>query len=75
MKSILEIEANKKVKIISIAGGKGVRRGLAQMGVGIGSVVILKRNAPFAGPLIIENHGTSIAIGRGVANKIMVEEV
>jgi ferrous iron transport protein A len=75
MKSIIEVQANKKVKIISIAGGKGVRRGLAQMGVGVGSTVTIKRNAPFAGPLIIENHGMSIAVGRGVANKIMVEEI
>ncbi|MCK5452890.1 MAG: ferrous iron transport protein A, partial [Calditrichia bacterium] len=44
-------------------------------GIGVGSVVTIKRNAPFAGPLLIDNHGTSIAVGRGVAAKIMVEEV
>jgi Fe2+ transport system protein FeoA len=32
------------------------------------------RNAPFAGPILIDNQGSSVAIGRGVAGKIMVEE-
>jgi ferrous iron transport protein A len=75
MKSIIEIPSNTAVKIISISGGKGARRSLAQLGVGIGSVVKIKRNAPFSGPLLIENHGTSIAVGRGIASKIMVEEI
>lgn len=75
MKSLLDISSRASVKIVSISGGKGARRSLAQLGIGVGSVVTIKRNAPFAGPLLIENHGTSIAVGRGVAAKIMVEEV
>ncbi len=47
---------------------------LAQLGIGIGSVVKITRNAPFAGPILIDNQGSSVAIGRGVAGKIMVEE-
>ncbi|OGB69159.1 MAG: hypothetical protein A2Y94_05930 [Caldithrix sp. RBG_13_44_9] len=75
MKSLLEIPAHTTVKIISVSGGKGSRRILAQLGMGIGSMIKIKRNAPFAGPLLIENHGASVAIGRGVAAKIMVEEI
>ncbi len=75
LKSLLEIPVKTNVKIVSIAGGKGSRQILAQLGVGIGSRVRVRRNAPFAGPLLIENHGTSIAVGRGVAAKILVEEV
>ncbi|MEJ2634183.1 MAG: FeoA family protein [Calditrichia bacterium] len=75
MKSLLEVPSNRHVKIVSIIGGKGARQILAQLGVGVGSTVMIRRNAPFAGPLLIENHGTSIAVGRGVAAKILVEEV
>ncbi|MFZ0389476.1 MAG: FeoA domain-containing protein [Calditrichia bacterium] len=75
MKSLLDAPANKEVKVISIVGGKNSRQILAQLGVGIGSLIIIKRNAPFSGPLLIQNHGTSIAIGRGIAAKIMIEEV
>ncbi len=75
MKSLLDIRANTQVKIVSISGGKNARRTLGQMGIGIGSIIRLKRNAPFAGPLLIEIHGSSVAIGRGVAVKILVEEI
>ena len=74
MKSLLETKSNRTVKIVSITGGKGSRRILAQLGIGIGSVVKIARNAPFAGPILIDNQGSSVAIGRGVAAKILVEE-
>ncbi len=75
MKTLLEVPAKKKVKIVSIVGGKGPRQVLANLGIGVGSQITIRRNAPFAGPLLIENHGTSVAVGRGVAAKILIEEV
>lgn len=75
MKSLIEVPGYKTVKIVNITGGKGSRRQLAQLGIRVGSIITIKRNAPFAGPLLIDNHGSSIAVGRGVAAKIMVEEV
>jgi len=75
MKSLAEVPVGTTVKIVNVSGGKGSRRVLTHLGIGIGSLIKIKRNAPFAGPLLIENHGSSIAIGRGVAVKIMVEEV
>ena len=75
MKTLLEVQKNKSVKIVSIAGGRGSRQILAQLGIGIGSKVVILRNAPFSGPLLIQNHGTSVAVGRGVASKILVEEI
>jgi ferrous iron transport protein A len=75
MKSLLEVPVGTTVKIVTMSGGRGPRRVLAHLGIGIGSTIKVKRNAPFAGPLLIENHGSAIAIGRGVAAKIMVEEI
>ena len=75
LKTLLEVPTNKKVKIVNIVGGRGARKQLAQFGIGIGSIVKVKRNAPFAGPLLIENHGMAVALGRGVAAKILVEEI
>jgi ferrous iron transport protein A len=74
MKSLLEIPTDKSVKIVEIAGGKGSRKILAQLGIGVGSRVVIKKNAPFSGPLLLENRGTIVAIGRGIAAKILVEE-
>lgn len=75
LKSLLDVETGKAVKIVSIAGGKNSRQVLAQLGIGIGSKVTIQRNAPFSGPLLIENHGVSVALGRGIAAKIMVEKL
>jgi|PlaIllAssembly_1097288.scaffolds.fasta_scaffold662699_1 ferrous iron transport protein A len=75
MKSLLEIPAHTTVKIVSVSGGKRSRQMLTQMGISIGSLIKIKRNAPFAGPLLLENHGAAVAIGRGVAARIMVEEI
>ncbi len=74
-KTLLEVPTNKMVKIVNIVGGRGARKQLAQFGIGIGSVIKVKRNAPFAGPLLVENQGMSVALGRGVAAKILVEEL
>ncbi|GAB4341252.1 MAG: FeoA domain-containing protein [Calditrichia bacterium] len=74
-KTLLELPVNHTAKIVEISGGKGSRQLLAQLGIGVGSLITVRRNAPFAGPVLVENHGVSVAIGRGVAAKILVEEV
>jgi len=75
LKSLIKIRPRKSAKIIRIAGGKNARLILGQLGIGVGSEVKVLRNAPFAGPILLENSGTSVAIGRGIAAKIIVEEI
>lgn len=75
MKNLLNIEENTRVKIKAIVGGMGVQQKLIQLGIGVDSIVILRRSAPFAGPLMLECNGRSVVIGRGIAFKIMVEEL
>jgi ferrous iron transport protein A len=75
MKTLAQIPKENIVEIVKISGGKGSLKILAQLGIGIGSQVKLKKNAPFSGPLLIENHGTTVAIGRGLASKILVKEI
>ncbi|MGB9772864.1 MAG: FeoA family protein [Bacteroidota bacterium] len=66
--------AGQHVRIVDIIGGRGMRQHLSQLGIGIGDVIFIKRNAPFGGPILIEHNGTEIAVGRGVAERIIVEE-
>lgn len=75
MKNLLNIKENTKVKIKTIVGGRGVQQTLAQLGIGVDSIVIVRRSAPFAGPLMLECNGRNIVIGRGIAFKIIVEEI
>jgi ferrous iron transport protein A len=52
---------------------KGLRLKLKQYGLHIGDQVRLVRSAPLGGPLVVEVNGREIALGRAVAEKILVE--
>jgi Mn-dependent DtxR family transcriptional regulator/Fe2+ transport system protein FeoA len=54
-----------------IRGGRQVRRRLEDMGLGQGSVVTV-RNRQTGGPVEVEARGACVALGRGVAQKILV---
>jgi len=75
MKSLSEIEEGKKAKVLNILGGKSVRQHLSTIGIHAGDIVFVKRHAVWGGPILIEVHGSEVALGRGVASKVQVEEV
>ncbi len=56
--------------IENIYGGGNVRKRLHEMGFNKGTEVRVVKND--VGPLIVSLYGSKIAIGRGMANKIMV---
>ena len=63
----------KRVKIFSLAGGRGMQERLISMGLGPGSEIeVIRKGAP--GPFIIAVKETRLAIGAGMAHKIMVSE-
>ncbi len=62
-----------KGKIVAIHGGKGFVMRLYQMGFTPNTIVkVVSSNA---GPVIVEVRNTTIALGRGMASKIMVEPI
>ncbi len=74
MKNLLNVKTKTKVRVVSIMGGRHIRQRLAQSGIGIDSVVVVDRNAPFSGPLVIIHDGNKLVIGRGIAAAILVVE-
>jgi Fe2+ transport system protein FeoA len=70
-----EVEPGKTVKVVSIEGGRGVRQRLLNMGILPGEVVKVVRSAPLFGPLMVSGRSGTFFIGRGMARKILVEEV
>ena len=60
-----------RLVIRNIIGGRGIRERLVSMGIRIGDEVEIISN-PGAGRLIIACGNTRFALGRGVANKILV---
>jgi ferrous iron transport protein A len=71
---LIEVESGKQVRVVAIVGGYGVAHKLRQLGLLPGDCVRVLQQAPFGGPMLIEVNGRKVAIGRGVASKIEVEE-
>jgi len=75
MKNLIDVQKPGNLKIAKICGGKGVLRHLAQIGIGVGSIINVERNAPFSGPIMINHEGSKFVIGLGIAAKILVEVI
>ncbi len=72
-RTLSEVEAGKKVFVREVRGGKGIVARMAAMGVVPGAELEVVRN-PGHGPLIIKVKGSFLALGRGEAMKILVQE-
>ncbi len=60
------------IRIISLTGGRGIHQHLIGMGLDIGSEIeVIHQGAP--GPFIVKVKETRLAIGAGMAEKIMVD--
>lgn len=77
MKTLLNASTGNKLKIITIAGGYGMRRRLLSLGFHKNDLIELDSRSIFGGPLLVKNltTDTSVALGRGIARKIIVEIV
>jgi ferrous iron transport protein A len=65
----------KKAKIISLEGGQGFQRKLRVMGIREGLTITIISKQPFRGPITIKIGSCQTTLGRGMANKILVEEI
>ncbi|HEX29442.1 TPA: ferrous iron transport protein A [Candidatus Poribacteria bacterium] len=59
-----------RVRVVNVAGGRGVLHRLMEIGVRPGDVVDVLQNGP--GPVIIAKGNLRIGIGFGMAHKILV---
>mgnify|MGYP001267756193 CR=1 FL=1 len=62
-----------KARVREIVGGYGLRGRLLELGFVKGTNLRVLKND--RGPLIISIDGVRLALGRGVANKILVEPI
>ncbi|MFW3145780.1 MAG: FeoA family protein [Thermoplasmatota archaeon] len=60
-----------KVVIREVRGGRGLNRRLSELGIGVGAQMTVLNNS--GGPVIVAYGGSRMALGRGVASKILVE--
>ena len=66
-----------QLRIVDIEGGYGVRRRLLSMGFHKNDIIIVEKRSILGGPVAVRsvNSDTSVALGRGIAGKILVEIV
>mgnify|MGYP003877554093 CR=1 FL=1 len=75
--SIADIKIGKRARVKEFVGGWGLMRKVMALGIDPGDEVRVVVGMEGRGPFIIENitKGTKIAMGRGIARKIIVEEI
>ena len=71
MTNMLEIPLNTSAKIVQIHGKARLK--LRQHGLHVGDVIRILREAPLGGPLLVDVNSREVAIGRKIAEKIIVE--
>ena len=73
MMTLDTVGIHRQARVIMIDGGQKVRSYLNTLGIHIGDWLTVVQRAPFRGPVLVEIHGTRVALGRGVAQKIRVD--
>ena len=71
--TLAELSADQSAKIVSIGGGSNTQQQLRELGLYPGDTVRVIRHAAFQGPLLVETRGTQIAIGRAIAEQVVIE--
>jgi len=75
--NLLDAPHSTPLRIVDLAGGEGARRRLMALGFHKNDLVELDGRAILRGPLLVRNctSDTTVALGRGVAQKVHVELV
>ena len=68
-----QMEAGQTGTIVQILGGRGLIRRLEALGIRPGGKVTKISSTLFRGPVTLRTNQTQVAIGFGMANKILVE--
>jgi Fe2+ transport system protein FeoA len=72
MMPLAMVAPGEEVRLTAIRGGQRMRRRLADLGLNLGMAVhVIQRDRH--GPMILAVKDSRLALGRGMAHKIMVE--
>jgi len=68
-----QLSMGANARVVDFVGGSGLYRNLSQMGIHPGDTIVVSGSGAFRGPLLVDIHGIRIALGRGVARRIVVQ--
>lgn len=67
-----QVAPGERVVLVAIDGGKCLRKRLADLGLNIGTTVRVVQNARFGPMILAVKEDCRLALGRGMAHKILV---
>ncbi len=70
---LVKAETGKGYRVVKIIGGYGMIRKLNLLGIREGRIIKKISSQPLRGPVVVEIGGSQIAIGYGMAIRIIVE--
>lgn len=71
--SVVDMNAGETGKVVGLQGGHGMMGNLENLGIRIGCQIRKVSQQLMSGPIVISHRNTQVAIGRGMAQRIMVE--
>ncbi|MCM8779652.1 MAG: ferrous iron transport protein A [Candidatus Omnitrophica bacterium] len=71
--SLIHLKANHKAKVAEIAGGGNLHKRLMSIGISEGRDIVKLSHIGLRGPVVVKSGRSVLALGHGVASKIMVE--
>lgn len=74
LKKLSQVRQGKTVVLVRVDAGFGLNNRLAAMGL-LPKVKIKVVSNHYHGPFIIDLKGSRMALGKGMANKILVQEI
>ncbi len=72
---LTEMGTDKKCKVVEFNGGQNMKTKLENLGIRIGNQITVNNNSFMGGPITVMAGSTKVAIGRKMAEKIIVEVV
>jgi len=73
--NLANVTPGSKVRVIEIRGGLGIRQRLSCLGIHPGDLMIVQASGIMRVPVLVNIHDNKVALGRGVASKILVEVI
>lgn len=73
--TLADLMAGEVKRVRKILGGHGFQSNIRSVGIREGKVVRVVTRQPMQGPVVVEIDGMRIAIGRGMARKIVVGDI
>jgi ferrous iron transport protein A len=71
--SLVDIDIGTSARVVELTGGRQLAGRLEAMGILPGAVIVKKSAAMMRGPVVVQKGGMNVAIGYGMARRIMVE--